>query len=624
MDETGQNFSDYKIDFEPVGRKGLCDPDKSLLECAYQLGINIKSVCGSQGKCRSCKVKIIEGTVSKPTQSEKEVFSKKEIDEGWCLACKTYPLSNCKIYLPPESITAPQRTQTEGFEIKVVPEPVIDSYKVSLSPPALSDLRADDERLLELLNSTYNLNCKKIDIDVLRDISAKLRELNWICNVFVREDEVIGLTLSERKLGLAVDLGTTKIAGYLVDLKNGKTLAAKGIMNPQISYGEDIISRIANAIQSPGKASDLKNLVINSINEMAKDLCAKIDAKCDEIADAVIVGNTAIHHLLLNLPVKQLAESPFIPAVKKALDIKARDAGIKIAEGAFIHLLPNIAGFVGADHSAALLATDAGNIEGVVLIIDIGTNTEISLVANKEIVSASCASGPAFEGGHIQYGMRASAGAIEDILILDGKVQFQTIDGAPPVGICGSGILDALAQLYSAGIIDEGGKMSADYPGVRSNGKYLEFVLVAEEERNGQEAIVVTQSDIRELQLAKAAIRTGIQLLLEANGCTEDDIIQVIIAGAFGSYINIESAVAAGLLPYLPFECFRQVGNAAGIGAKMALISSAKRLEAQNLAQRAHYLELSTAPAFMQTFIQAGYLGIYRLSGSKRIEINKE
>jgi uncharacterized 2Fe-2S/4Fe-4S cluster protein (DUF4445 family) len=440
----------------------------------------------------------------------------------------------------------------------------------------------------------------------------------------VRETEVIGLSLSERKLGLALDLGTTKIAGYLVDLNNGKTLATQGVMNPQISYGEDIISRINHAIQSPSKASDLKNLVVNSINEIAKDLCAKIDAKCDEIVDAVIVGNTAIHHLLLNLPVKQLAESPFIPAVKKALDIKARDAGLQIAKGAFLHILPNIAGFVGADHTAALIATDAGNIEGVVLIIDIGTNTEISLVANGEIVSASCASGPAFEGGHIQYGMRASAGAIEDILIIDGKVQYQTIDGAPPAGICGSGILDALAQLFSAGIIDKGGRMSDSYPGVRSNGKYLEFVLVDEEKRNGQHAIVITQSDIRELQLAKAAIRTGIQLLLEAKGCTEENITQVIIAGAFGSYINVESAIAVGLLPVLPYERFKQVGNAAGIGAKMALISSGKRREAQNLAQRAHYIELSTIPAFMQTFIQAGYLGTYRLSGGKRVEINKE
>ncbi|MBU1055397.1 MAG: DUF4445 domain-containing protein [Proteobacteria bacterium] len=624
MHKTEQAVGLYKIDFEPVGRRGQCDSDKSLLECSHQLGINIKSVCGSQGKCRSCKVKVIDGTVSKPTQSEKEIFSKKECDDGWRLACKAYPLSNCKIYLPPESITAPQRTQTEGLEINILPEPVVNSYKVSLSPPAMSDLRADADRLLELLNSTYNLNCNKIDIDVMRSISPKLRELNWMCNVCVREDEVIGLTLSERKLGLAVDLGTTKIAGYLVDLENGKTLAAQGVMNPQIGYGEDIISRINHAIQSPAKAFDLKNLVVNSINEMAKDLCSKIDAKCDEIIDAVIVGNTAIHHLLLNLPVKQLAESPFIPAVKKALDIKARDAGLQIAKGAFLHLLPNIAGFVGADHTSVLLSTDAGNIEEVVLIIDIGTNTEISLVANGEIVSASCASGPAFEGGHIQYGMRASAGAIEDILILDGNVQYQTIDGAPPAGICGSGILDALAQLYSAGIIDKGGRMSEAYPGVRSNGKYLEFVLVSEEKRNGQEAIVITQSDIRELQLAKAAIRTGIQLLLEAKGCGEEDITQVIIAGAFGSYINIESAVAVGLLPLLPYERFKQVGNAAGIGAKMALISSRKRLEAQTLAQRAHYVELSTVPAFMQTFIQAGYLGTYRLSCGKRLEINKE
>ncbi len=624
LDKIKQKVGRYRIDFEPVGRRGKCDSDKSLLECAHQLGINIKSVCGSQGKCRSCKVNILDGKVSEPTLSEKEIFSSKECDDGWRLACKAYPLSNCKIYLPPESITAPQRTQTEGLEIIILPEPVVNSYKITASPPSLSDLRADAERLLELLNVNNNLSCNSIDIDIIRDSFPKLREWGWTCNALVRKDEVIGLSLSERKLGLAVDLGTTKIAGYLIDLESGKTLAAEGIMNPQISYGEDIISRIARAIQSPDDAAQLKKLVVNSINEMAGGLCLRTGAKPDEIIDAAIVGNTAMHHLLLNLPVKQLAESPFIPAVKNALDIKARDAGLQIAKGAYIHLLSNIAGFVGADHTAALLATDAGKIEGLVLVIDIGTNTEISLVENGEIVCASCASGPAFEGGHIQYGMRASAGAIEDILIINDEIQYQTIGGASPVGICGSGILDALAQLYLAGVIDKGGRMSFDHPRVRPNGKCLEYVLVSEEERNGQEAIVVTQSDIRELQLAKAAIRTGIQLLLEAKWRTEDDITQIIIAGAFGSYINVDSAVASGLLPVLPSDRFKQVGNAAGIGAKMALISSSKRLEAQNLAQRVRYIELSTAPAFMQTFIQAGYLGTYRLYGGKRVEINKE
>ncbi|MBU3946793.1 MAG: DUF4445 domain-containing protein [Proteobacteria bacterium] len=624
MNKVKQTIEQYKMDFEPVGRRGQCNSDSSVLECAHQLGINIKSVCGSQGKCRSCKVKILDGKVSEPTLSEKEIFSEKECDQGWRLACKSYPLNDCKIYLPPESITAPQRTQTEGLEINILPEPVINSYKIAVNPPSFSDLRGDADRLLETLNLTHNISCNKIDIDVMRDLSPKLRTCNWKCNVLVRKDEIIGLSLSDRKLGFAVDLGTTKIAGYLVDLNSGKTIATKGIMNPQIGYGEDIISRITHAIQSPAEAARLKNLVVNSVNDLVGDLCSNIGAKADEIVDAVIVGNTAIHHLFLNLPVKQLAESPFIPAIINALDIKARDAGLQIAPGAFIHLLPNIAGFVGADHTAALLSIDAGNSEGVVLVIDIGTNTEISLIVNGKIVSASCASGPAFEGGHIKYGMRASGGAIEDILITNGEIQYQTIDGAAPVGICGSGILDALAQLYLAGVLDKSGRMSKDHPGVRSNGKYLEFVIVSEEERNGQEAIAVTQSDIRELQLAKSAIRTGIQLLLEAKGCTENDITQIIIAGAFGSYINVDSAVTVGLLPCLPVERFKQVGNAAGIGAKMALISSGKRLEAQNLASRTHYIELSTVPAFMHTFVQAGYLGLYRLSGGKRMEINKE
>ena len=261
-----------------------------------------------------------------------------------------------------------------------------------------------------------------------------------------------------------------------------------------------------------------------------------------------------MHHLFLRLPVKQLAVSPFVPAVSRALEVKARELGLDIAPGAYVHLLPNIAGFVGADHVSMLLATDAWQAKEATVALDIGTNTEVSLICKGKIVTTSCASGPAFEGGHIKYGMRAATGAIERLRIDGDKIQYQTIDGAPPVGICGSGILDALAQLYLANIIDEGGRIIDNRPRVRTYKGQREFVLVSREERKGKPAITITQHDVRELQLAKAAIRTGIQILLEASGCAEDDIKQVIIAGAFGTYIDISSAVAIGMLPSLPLK----------------------------------------------------------------------
>jgi uncharacterized 2Fe-2S/4Fe-4S cluster protein (DUF4445 family) len=393
-------------------------------------------------------------------------------------------------------------------------------------------------------------------------------------------------------------------------------------MNPQISHGEDIISRITDVVHSPDDGVLLQKLVVEAINELCAELCAEANAGTEEIVEAVLVGNTAMHHLFLRLPVRQLALSPFVPAASNALDIKTSDLGLHIAPGAYVHLLPNIAGFVGADHVAMLLATDVLPSKGPIVALDIGTNTEVSLIHDGKITSTSCASGPAFEGGHIKYGMRAATGAIERLRIVDDTTQYQTIDGAPPIGICGSGILDALSQLYLAKVIDEGGRIVDNHPRVRTYKGQREFVLVGKKERGGKSAITITQHDVRELQLAKAAIRSGIQTLLEANGCPEDKIKQVIIAGAFGTYINVASAVTIGMLPSLPLNRFRQAGNAAGMGAKLALISLAKRAEAKVVASRVKYIELASTPGFEQTFIQASYLGQYRIIDGKRKEID--
>ncbi len=613
----------YTIDFEPAGRRGQCQDNKSLLACSRQFGVGIISLCGGKGTCHSCKVQVLSGTVSEPTSNDREAFSPQELVDGWRLACQTFPASDCKLRAPAESMTTPQRIQVEGLEITVHPEPPVLAYHLQLPTPSLTEPQADADRLLEVLNQQYQLNCHKVDIDVLRTLSPQLRSWNWECQVSVRSDEVVALSpWPNRQLGLAIDLGTTKVAGYLVDLSDGRTLAAKGIMNPQISYGEDIVSRITVIINSPDEGVQLQKVVAEAFNELAVDLCAEVGANIEEIVEAVVVGNTAMHHLFLGLPVRQLAYSPFIPAVSKSLDIKARDLGLHIASGAYIHLLPNIAGFIGADHVAMLLATEAWQSEGPLIALDIGTNTEVSLVNKGKITAVSCASGPAFEGGHIKDGMRAASGAIERLRIENGNIQYLTIDEASPVGICGSGILDAMAQLYLVGIIDKGGRMKDNHPNVRTRNKQREFVLVSEEERDGRPAIVITQQDVRELQLAKAAIRTGIEALLETNGCSAEEIKQVIIAGAFGSYIDITSAITIGMLPSLPLNRFRQVGNAAGMGAKLALISLSQRAEAQTIASRVYYIELATTPNFMQTFIEASSVGIYRMTHSKKKEID--
>jgi uncharacterized 2Fe-2S/4Fe-4S cluster protein (DUF4445 family) len=612
----------YKIKFEPLGLSGRCRADESLLACAQSAGIGIISLCGGKGNCQSCKVQIIEGTFSKPTPSELKAYSRQEIKEGWRLACQTYPTSDGKVGIPPTSLTTTQRVQTEGQEVGVKPEPVVLPYQLKLKTPTLEDALADADRLLKAINRQHKLHCDSIDIGALSQLSPKLRSWGWECRASVRENEIIAFgPWPSRQLGLAVDLGTSKISGYLVDLESGRTLAAKGVSNPQISYGEDIISRISYATQSAVKATRLQRLVVRALNKLAADLCAETKAKAGDIVDAVLVGNTAMHHLLAGLPVKQLALAPFVPAVSQAIDIKASRLGLRFAPGAYLHLLPNIAAFVGADHTAVLLATLDSEQERTIAI-DIGTNTEVSLIDKDRITTTSCASGPAFEGWHIKDGMRAASGAIERLRIVNNKVEYQTIDDAPAIGICGSGILDTVAQLYLAGVLEEGGKMDPKHKRVRRGDQHLEFILVGDKEKKDvKRDIVITQQDVREIQLAKAAIRTGIQALLEANGYGEEKIGKVIIAGAFGTYIDVANAMAIGMLPTLPLERFQQVGNAAGTGARLALISKAKRAAAQKIVSRVNYIELAGVPGFNKTFMQASYLGRFRLKGAKREEV---
>jgi uncharacterized 2Fe-2S/4Fe-4S cluster protein (DUF4445 family) len=616
----------YHIDFQPVGRRGDCPPGASLLDCARQLGVDLVSLCGGSGSCGRCKIQVVTGQVSSLMPGEEALLTAQELAEGYRLACRASPLGDCKVRVPPESLSAAQRTQVEGIETVVVPEPPVQVYQVQLSPPSLEDLRADASRLQEALREQHAVATSAVDIAALRELSPRLRAEGWQIGAVVRGEEIVAVgPPGQRPLGLAVDLGTTKIAGYLMDLESGATLVSRGLMNPQIAYGEDVIARLAFVQGAPARAARLQELAVEALNRLAGEMCTQVGSDPSEILEAVAVGNTAMHHLLLRLPVEPLARAPYVPVVQSALDIKARDVGLHIVPGGFLHLLPNIAGFVGADHVAMLLATGMHRMDGVVLALDIGTNTEICLANHGQLTSLSCASGPAFEGAHIKHGMRAANGAIEHLRLDGDRVDIQTIGGGPPAGLCGSGILDALAQLYQAGVVDARGRIG-DHPRVRGEGGNREFVLVNEDEQDTlpvstvaegsaaegdgrRRAITFTQKDVRELQLAKGAMRTGIEVLLETNGLTPDRIDQVLVAGAFGTYIDVASAIVIGMLPSLPLDRFRQVGNAAGMGAKLALISRSQRAEAQVLARRVGYVELATVAQFATTFARAMYLG---------------
>jgi len=548
------------------------------------------------------------GDVSDVTSSEKIEISSDELVAGWRLACQTKVLSDLRIHISPGSLATAQRIQTEGQQLPIEINPAVRAFDISLEYPSLNDLRSDADRIRDAL-SNFPL---VFHHGVLKTFSNDLRTYDYQVTVFVNDATIIGVRPRKtRVLGLAVDLGTTKLAGYLIDLTSGDTLASVGAMNPQIAFGEDVMSRIGHAIRTEEGKKQLQSAIIEALNTLAMDLCAQVGRSVLDIADAVVVGNTAMHHLFLGLPVKQLGLAPYVAAENQAVYIDAVDLGLEFSPGAKVYSMPNIAGFVGADHTAMLLGSGMVNFDSNVLGLDIGTNTEISLIASGKHYACSTASGPAFEGAHIKHGMRAAPGAIEKVLIRDDEIMLQTIDNRPPVGLCGSGILDVVAQLRKNEIISRRGSFNKEQNSERvQNGSHGdEFILVSDRESN-QHPITFNRSDINQIQLAKGAMRTGVDVLLEKAGLTAGDLDTIIIAGAFGTYLDIESGIEIGMFPDIPRDKFQQVGNAAGAGARMGLLSLEKRGQAARIVEKVDYVELTVEPSFSKAFARSMLLEV--------------
>jgi len=595
------------IDMEPVGRRVRVEAGSTLLAAAQKAGVELIAICGGSGACNSCLVRLVSGELSPPTLVETEALDREEIEAGYRLACQAVPLSHTRIYIPPDSLTTPQRLQVEGLETEVELDPIIKTVDLKIDPPSLNDLRADTSRVNDTLVER-GLEAAEIPLQVLTRLSEDLRARDWSVRLALRRGEIIAcLEREDSPLGLALDIGTTSLAAYLVDLAGGRTLARSGAMNPQIAYGEDVISRIHFAGSKEGREK-LQTTLIDAVNGLAHGLCEEADVSKERIVEVVAVGNTAMHHLFAGLPVKQLGMAPYVPAVSDTLDLRACEIGINLAPGACIYLPSNIAGFVGADHVAVLLANDIGKSSGRVVALDIGTNTEITLVSDGRPLSCSCASGPAFEGAHIHDGMRAAPGAIERVWIEGERIHLQTIKNQPPVGICGSGILDAVSEMLNAGILNNNGSLEKDSPLVRTNqDNQAEFVLAPSSISAHGRDIIITRKDINEIQLAKAAIRAGIDILLKEAGIDFSELDEFIVAGAFGTYLDIKSTIRTGMFPPLPVSRFRQVGNAAGMGAKQMLVSAGKRRDAVEIAGKVDYIELTIHPDYMNTFLKAMY-----------------
>jgi uncharacterized 2Fe-2S/4Fe-4S cluster protein (DUF4445 family) len=594
-----------QVDFEPIGKRVKVDSGKTILEAAQKGGIALLSVCGGNGLCQDCKVKVIQGKVSKINTDETAALSEAEIMSGVRLACQTRVYSDTKLDVPPDSLSGPQRLQLESLERSSTINPLVRPVDFIIPSPIPSDPIARATLLLNIVDESgvTGLTCSP---EIMTELPGSINAAQWKGRALVRRKQVVGLLPSQSAIfGIAVDIGTTKIAFYLLNLETGEIIYKAGIMNPQIAFGEDVISRISYANQSTGNELEMHTLLVQAVNKAILKCCEETSINPTQIVDAVVVGNTAMHHFFAGLPVRQLGEAPYIPAVTHSMELNARKVGLDISPVGMIYLPPNIAGYVGADHVAMLLDTQVLSADDTVIALDIGTNTEISLKTGDKLYSCSCASGPAFEGARIEMGMRAAPGAIEKVDLIHGKLEYSTIDDLPPVGICGSGILDAVAVMLRDSAIDSRGVLQKAHPRMVENNNQKKYLLAQKPEFGNNHDILVSRKDVNEIQLAKAAIRAGIESLLSQAGITDSDIERVIIAGAFGTYISIKSAIQIGMFPDLPLDRFFQIGNAAGAGARHMLLSMHERINGEELAERSQYIELTTFNQFPALYMDA-------------------
>jgi uncharacterized 2Fe-2S/4Fe-4S cluster protein (DUF4445 family) len=621
----------YTIVFQPSGLRGEVNEGFTLLEASRSLGAGIESVCGGKGTCGKCRVRIEEGyfpkyRISSGTASVKvngqataKFINRRQQRQGYRLACQTSIHGDVVVFVPEESRQGQQVVRKEATVRKIAIKPAVKKYYVELSPATLNDPLGDFERLREKLAAEFKLANLTIDYPALLGLQKTVRAKGWKITAAVWKDrEIIGVEAGKgsRPCGLAVDVGTTTVAGYLCDLTTGEVLATDAMMNPQVAYGEDVMSRIGYAAKSPASLRQIHRAIIQGLNQVAARAAARARLRRRDIIDMAVVGNTCMHHLFLGIDPRRLGRAPFVPAVHHSVDVKARDLGLRIAAGAYVHVLPNEAGFVGADNVGVLIAEEPYNQDKMELVIDIGTNGELILGNRKKLLSASCATGPAFEGAEIRHGMRAAPGAIEKLVIdpATKDVRFKVIgddrwnteaENIAARGICGSGIFDVAAQMFLAGIIDKGGRFATrlDTPRLRLGEKEPEFVIAWSKETAIGQDIVITQKDIRAIQLAKGAMYSGARIMMNRLGI--DKVDKVILAGAFGSYIDKASAAVIGLFPDCDPKNVYAVGNAAGDGARIALLNLDKRDEADYWARRVEYVELTLEPDFNHVFTQA-------------------
>jgi len=585
----------------------------ALLEAASRAEIVLESPCGGNGTCGKCRV-IVAREAPEPASAEKDAFTAEELAAGWRLACQCAVNRPLTVVIPDVSRFYEQKILMEGVHRDVELEPNIRKTFAKLPPPTVADQRADLDRLSDALHSDGRR--LRPNLDLARRIPDKLRRNNFEVTLVTEAGELIAVESgdsTDRNFGVAIDMGTTTVVGMLVDLNTGKQLAIAARGNPQTVYGDDVIARIQRCLEDETATSALHQQAVGCVNEIIKELCKQAGVSHKYIYEICAAGNTTMTHLLLNVPPVSLAFAPYVAAIRQSFSVKAEPMGFTVNHHARLYTLPNIAGFVGGDTVGVILASGVHEAKELSLAVDIGTNGEIVMGTKDRLVACSTAAGPAFEGARIVHGMRAASGAIDKVVVNE-EVKINVLGGGKARGICGTGLIDAVAQLLEIGVIDMGGRVLA--PGAlpptvseavrerleEGKGGYR-FALALPEESDTGHGVYLTQGDVRELQLAKGAIMAGIHLLAQELGAQIQDIKHVMLAGAFGNYINPRSAKMIGLIPDLPDGRLRFIGNAAGAGARMALVSSSYRELACQISMQTDYVEMAGRADFQNEFM---------------------
>jgi len=628
-----------RVVFLPSGRRGEVPKGSTLLGAARALGADIDSSCGGRAICGRCQIRVMEGDfpgegirssvehVTPPGEAETKYDRLRGLREGCRLACQTRVMGDVVVDVPPESQIHHQVVRKDAEAAEMAVDPLVRALLVDVERPDMENPSSDFDRLAAALEEEWGLSDLRPSAATLPGLQKVLREGDWQVTAIVHQADVDAPPLlldvrpgfDETLLGLAVDIGSTTIAAHLTDLYTGEVLAAGGIMNPQIRFGEDLMSRVSHAMMTDGGTEEMRDAVREAVNRLAADVTARAGFSPSDIVDAVFVGNPVMHHLFLGIDPRELGQAPFALAVGGALELPARDLGLDLAPAGRAYLPPCIAGHVGADAAAVVLAEAPYERDEISLIVDVGTNAEIILGNRERLLACSSPTGPAFEGAQISSGQRAAPGAIERVRIDRETLapRFRVIGVEPwsdeegfaeavaetgVTGICGSGIIEAVAEMYLAGIIHSDGRFNealADAcPHVKRVGRGFAYVL-----HPGEPEISVTQEDVRAIQLAKAALHAGARLLMDEFGT--DRVDRIRLAGAFGNHIDPLHAMILGLIPDCPPEHVSSAGNAAGTGARMALVSREARREIEEVVRRIEKVETAVEPRFQEHFVAA-------------------